>query len=209
MSRPWRKLTNMENDDGYTILNTTFDAGSSQHHPQTPIHTSSLRCQSTPPQTGTIRMQEIPLPTVPAAAQKPTTTHIPLPTSPNSGSHLSQLSAPLFTEGRCSSTSEEELEVDAEVTLINRKNKPNRTFTHNSTTGRPTSTPTNMDYTTQGDPNQVAPSTPLCSCQLLQKTNFLALIIFSFQMVATGVYMISMIKFSTQVTWRTATMHIS
>ena len=55
-------------------------------------------------------------------------TRIPLPTSPNSGSHLSQLSAPLFTEDRCSSISEEELEVDAEVTLINRRNKPNRTF---------------------------------------------------------------------------------
>ena len=149
---------------------------------------------------------------LPPAQYRPLTPCIPLPTSPNSGSHLSQLSAPLFTEDRCSSISEEELEVDTEVTLINRRNKPNRTFTHNSTTGRPMSTPTTMDYSTQGDPNQVAPSTPLniiCSCQLLQKTNFLALMIFSFQMVATGVYMISVIKFSTQVTWRTATMHIS
>ena len=96
MLRPWRKPTNAENDDGDTILNTTFDAGSSQHHPQMPIHTSPLRCQSTPPQTGAIRMQEIPLPAVPAAAQKLITPCIPLPTSPNSGSYLSQLSAPLF-----------------------------------------------------------------------------------------------------------------
>ena len=102
MSRPWRKPTNMENDDGDTILNTTFNAGSSQHHPQMPIHTSPLRCQSMPPQTGTMRMQE------------------------TSGSHLSQLSTPLFTEDRCSSNPEKELEVDAEVTLINRRNKPNR-----------------------------------------------------------------------------------
>ena len=51
--------------------------------------------------------------------------------------------------------------MDTEVTLINRKNKPNRMFTHNSTMGRPTSTLTTMDYTTQGDPNQVAPTTPL------------------------------------------------
>ena len=210
MSRPWRKPTDTENDDGNTILNTTFNAGSSQHNPQMPIHTFPLRCQSMPPQTGTIRMQEIPLPAVPVAAQKPTTPCIPLPTSPNSGSHLSQLSAPLFTEDRCSSISEEELEVDAEVTLINKRNKPNRTFTHNSTTGRPTSTPTTVDYTTQGDPNQVAPSTSLMFMSTTtKKTNFLALIIFSFQMVATGVYMISVIKFSTQVTWRTATMHIS
>ena len=160
-SRPWRKSTNTENDDGDTILNTTFNAGSSQHHPQTPIHTSPLRCQSTPPQVGTIKMQETTVPAVPTAAQKPTTPRIPLPASPTSGSHLSQLSAPLFTEDRCSSTPEEELEVDTEVTLINRRNKPNRTFMHNPTTGRPTSTLTTMDYTTQGDPNQVAPSTPL------------------------------------------------
>ena len=173
MSRPWRKPTNTENDDGDTILNTTFDAGSSQHHPQMPIQTSLLRCQSMPPQTGAIRMQEIPLPAVPVAVQKPTTPHIPLPTLPNSGSHLSQLSAPLFTEDRCSSISEEELEEDVEVTLINRKNKPNRTFTHNSTTGRPTSTLTTMDYTTQGDPNQVAPSTPLMFMSTTTKIQFL------------------------------------
>ena len=156
-SRPQRKPTNTKNDDGDTILNTTFNAGSSQHHPQMPIHTSSLRCQSMPPQMGTMRMQETPVPAVPAAPQEPITPHIPLPTSPTSGSHLSQLSAPLFTEDRCSSTPEEELEVYTEVTLINRRNKPDRTFTHNPTTGRPTSTPTTMYYTTQGDPSQVAP----------------------------------------------------
>ena len=161
MSRPWTKPINIENDNGDTILNTTFNAGSSQHHPQTPIHTSPLRCQSTPSQAGTVKMQETTVPVVPVAAQKLTTPRIPLPASPTSGSHLSQLSAPLFTEDRCSSTPEEELEVDAEVTLINRRNKPNRTFMHNPTTGRPTSTPTTMDYTAQGDPNQVAPSTPL------------------------------------------------
>ena len=172
MLRPWRKPTNTENDDGDTILNTTFNAGSSQHHPQTPIHTSPLRCQSMPAQTGTVRMQETPVPAVPVAPQKPITPHIPLPTSPNSGSHLSQLSAPLFTEDRCSSTSGEELEVDAEVTLINRRNKPNRTFTHNSTTGRPISTPTTMDYTTQGDPHQ-APSTPLMFMSTTTKNQFL------------------------------------
>ena len=172
-SRPQRKPTNTENDDGDTILNTTFNAGSSQHHPQTPIHTSSLRCQSTPPQTGAIRMQETQVPAVPAAPQEPITPRIPLPASPTSGSHLSQLSAPLFTEDRCSSTPEEELEVDAEVTLINRRNKPNRTFTLNPTTGRPTSTPTTMDYTIQGDPNQVAPSTPLMFMSTTTKNQFL------------------------------------
>ena len=91
MSRPRRKPINMENDDGDTILNTTFNVGSSQHHPQMPIHTSSLRCQSTPPETGAMRMQETPVPAVPAAPQELITPHIPLPTSPTSGSHLSQL----------------------------------------------------------------------------------------------------------------------
>ena len=87
-------------------------------------------------------------------------THTPLPTSPTSGSQPSQLSAPLFKEDRYSSTSEEETEADAEVTLINGRNQLNRMFVHNSTTEKPTSTPTTMDYTTQGDPNQVSSSTP-------------------------------------------------
>ena len=65
-TRPRRKPTTMENDDGDTVLNTTFNAGSGQHHPQTPVHTSPLRCQSTPPQTGAVRMQETPVPAVPA-----------------------------------------------------------------------------------------------------------------------------------------------
>ena len=87
-------------------------------------------------------------------------THTPLPTSPTSGSQPSQLSASLFNEDRFSSTSEEETEADAEVTLINSRNQLNRTFAHNSTTEKPTSTPTTTDYTTQCDPNQVSPSTP-------------------------------------------------
>ena len=208
MSRPRRKPMNMENNDGDTILNTTFNAGSSKHHPQMPIHTSPLRSQSTPPQADTMRMQETPVPAVPVAPQEPITPHIPLPASPTSGSHLSQLPAPPFTEDRCSSSPEEEFKVDAEVTLINRRSKPNRTFTHNPTTGRPMSTPTTMDYTTQDDPSQVAPSTSLMFMSTTTKSQFLGTSNFSFQMVATGVYMISVIKFATQVAWRMATTHI-
>ena len=168
-----RKPMNTENDDVNTILNTTFNAGSSQHHPQMPIHTSPLRSQSMPPQAGTMRMQETPVPAVPVAPQEPITPRISLPTSPTSGSHLSQLSAPLFTDDRCSSTPEEEFEVDAEVTLINRRNKPDRMFMQNPTTGRPTSMPTTVDYTTQGDPSQVAPSTPLMFMSTTTKNQFL------------------------------------
>ena len=173
MLRPRRKTTNTENYDGDTILNTTFNAGSSQHHPQMPIHTSPLRSQSTPPQAGTVIMQETPVPAVPVAPQELITPHIPLPTSPTSGSHLSQLSAPLFTEDWCSSTPEEEFEVDTEVTLINRRNKPNRMFTYNPTTGKPTSMPMTMDYMTQGDPSQAAPSTPLMFMSTTIKNQFL------------------------------------
>ena len=120
-TRPRKKPTNMENDDGDTVLNTTFDAGSGQHHPQTPVHTSPLRCQSTPPQTDTVRMQETPVAAVPAASHRPMTPLIPLPRSQDSSSSLSTMSAPLFTEDRCSSISDDNVEVcDAEVMLINR-----------------------------------------------------------------------------------------
>ena len=111
----------MENDDGDAILNTTFDTGSSQHHPQTPVHTSSLRCQSTPPRTDAVRTWETPVPAVPAASHRPMTPHIPLPRTQDSNTSLFTMSAPLFTEDRCSSISNDDVEVcHAEVTLINR-----------------------------------------------------------------------------------------
>ena len=103
-TRPRKKPTNMENDDGDTILNTTFDAGSRQHHPQMPVHTSPLRCQSTPSQTGTVRKQENRVPAVPAASQRQMTPCILLPRSQDSNTSLSTMSAPLFTEDRCSSS---------------------------------------------------------------------------------------------------------
>ena len=120
-TRPRRKSANMKNDDGDTVLNTTFNAGSSQHHPQTPVHTSPLRFQSTPPWTDTVRMQETPVPAVPVASQRLMTPCIPLPRSQDSNTRLSTMSAPLFTEDRCSSISNDNMEVcDAEVMLINR-----------------------------------------------------------------------------------------
>ena len=119
-TRPRRKPTNMEND-GDTVLNTTFDTASGQHHPQMPVHTSPLRCQSTPPWTGTARMLETPVPAVPTTSHRLMTSQIPLPRSQDSSSSLSQMSTPLFTEDRCSSSSDDDLEVcDAEVMLINR-----------------------------------------------------------------------------------------
>ena len=138
-----------------------------QAHPQTPIHTSPLRCQSTPPRTGTIRMRETPVPAVPVASQKLMTPRIPLPRSQDSNTSLSSLSAPLFTEDRYSSISDDNMEIcDAEITLINRQNKPNKTSTTHSTGGRPTSMPSTIDYTTQSDLNQV----PLIYINMAQTT---------------------------------------
>ena len=120
-TRPRRKPTYMENDDGNTALNTTFDTGSDQHHPQMSVHTSPLRCQFTPPQTDTVRMWETPVQAVPTTSHGPLTPRIPLPKSQNSSLSLSQMSAPLFAEDRYSSSSDDDLEVcNAEITLINR-----------------------------------------------------------------------------------------
>ena len=169
-TRQRRKPTNMENDDRDTVLNTTFDAGSDQCHPQMPVHTSPLRCQSTPPQNEAARMRETPVPEVPAASQRPMTPHIPLPRRQDSNSSLSTISTPLFTEDRCSSISDDDM--NAEVMLINRKNKPNQPLTAYSTGGRPTSTPSTMDYTTQGDPNQVPPPVYINTAQATTQNQF-------------------------------------
>ena len=120
-TRPRRKLTYMENDDGNTVLNTTFDTGSDQHHPQMPIHMPPPRCQSTPPWTNTVWMQETPVPAVPTTSHRPLTPRIPLPKSQNSSSSSSQMSAPLFVKERYNSSSDDKLEVcNAEITLINK-----------------------------------------------------------------------------------------
>ena len=111
----------MYNLSFYCMLNTTFNTGSDQHHPQMPVHTSPLRCQSTPPWTDTVKMWETPVPAVPTTPHRPLTPHIPLPKSQDSSSNLSQMSAPLFTKDRYSSRSDDGLEMcDAEITLINR-----------------------------------------------------------------------------------------
>ena len=43
---------------------------------------------------------------------------------------------------------------------------------HHSTRGRPTSTPTTMDYKTQGDPNQVVPCTYINTAQATAQNQF-------------------------------------
>ena len=155
-TRPTRKETISGKDRG-TALNTTFNAGLDQHQ-QMSTQTPQLPTQS--PQANPVRRMGTPTLMLPPGPHRPLTPCMPLPASPTPGSQPSQLSAPLFREDGYSSTSEEETEAEAEVTLINGRNQPNRTFAHNSTTERSMSTPTTTDYTTQGDPNQVSPSTP-------------------------------------------------
>ena len=155
-TRPTRKET-ISGKDGGTALNTTFNVGRDQHQ-QMPTQMPQLPTQS--PQTNPVRRTESPSPMLPPGPHRPLTPRMSLPTSPTSSSQPSQSSAPLFKEDKYSSTSEEETEADAEVTFIKGRNQPNRIFAHNSTTERPTSTPMTTDYTTQGDPNQVSPSTP-------------------------------------------------
>ena len=154
-TRPMRKETISGRDGGMT-LNTTFNAGWDQQQ-QMLTQTPQLPTQS--PQANPVRRMETPAPMLPPGPHRPLTPGMPLPTSPTSSSQPSQSSAPLFKEDKYSSTSEEETEADAGVTFINGRNQPNRTFAHNSTMERPTSTSMTTDYTTQGDPN-VSPSTP-------------------------------------------------
>ena len=78
--------------------------------------------------------------------------------SQNSGSHLSQLSVPLFTEDRYStSTDTDEENCDAEITTITRWQTPSQALTMVMSPPGPASTPFTVDYSTQGDPNQMAP----------------------------------------------------
>ena len=77
--------------------------------------------------------------------------------SQKSGSHWSQLSA-LFTEDRYStSTNNDQESCDVEVRKITRWQTPSQATTVVMSPKRPASTPSMVDYSTQGDPNQIAP----------------------------------------------------
>ena len=78
--------------------------------------------------------------------------------SQNSGSHLSQLSVLLFTEDRYStSTDNDQDNCDAEISMITRWRTPSQVTTMVMSPQRPVSTPSTVDNSTQGDPNQMAP----------------------------------------------------
>ena len=153
-TRPTRKET-ISGRNGGTVLNTTFNTGQDQQL-QMPTKTPQLLTQS--PQANSAGRMETTALMLPPGPHRPLTPCMPLPTSPASSSQPSRSSDPLFKEDKYSSTSEEETEADAEITFIHGRHQPNRTFVHNPTTERPTSTPTTVDYTTQGDPD-ASPST--------------------------------------------------
>ena len=78
--------------------------------------------------------------------------------SQNSRLHLSQLSVPLFTEDRYNtSTHNDQDNCNAEITTITRWWMPSHATTMVMSPPRPVSTPSTVDYLTQGDPNQMAP----------------------------------------------------
>ena len=95
------------------------------------------------------------MPSSPARAGTP---QVPFQTIPqNSGSHLSQMSAPLFTEDRYSTSTDDDEEIcDAEVSMITRQ-MPAQATTMSMPPKRSVSTASTVDYSTQGDSNQVAP----------------------------------------------------
>ena len=82
--------------------------------------------QSTPPRLGPMHQKQVPTHAVPPSPARVGTPQVPFQTlSQNSGSHLSQLSAPLFTEDRYStSTDDDQEDFDSEVSKITRQRTP-------------------------------------------------------------------------------------
>ena len=101
------------------------------------------------PQATSAERTEATTPMLPPGPHRPLTPCVPLPASPISSSVSS---TPLFKEDKDSSTSEEESEVEAEVTFLHNRSRPSGTFA-NDQTERSMSTPTTSDYMTQGDPD--------------------------------------------------------
>ena len=74
------------------------------------MDTAEDRAQSTPTWVYASRMQETPVPTAPSMLPRPLMPRVQLPNSQFSGSHLSQLSGPLFTEDQYSTSSGDDQE---------------------------------------------------------------------------------------------------
>ena len=98
-------------------------------------------------------------PNIVSSSARADTPQVPFQTlSQNASSHLSQLSAPLFTEDRYSTSTDNYQEnCDAEVSKITRWQTPSQVTTIVMSPMRPVSTPSTVGYSTQAEPNQIAP----------------------------------------------------
>ena len=69
------------------------------------------------------------------------------------------MSAPLFTEDRYSTSTDDDQEIcDAEFRKFTRQQTSSQATAVVMSPKRPVSTPSTVDYSTQGDPDQVAPT---------------------------------------------------
>ena len=153
------------------------------------MDTTEDRAQPTPPLAYTSRMQETPVPTAPSTLPRLLTPRVQLPNSQFSGSPLSQLSGPLFTEDQYSASSGGNQEsCDAEVDHIMHHQTPSKASTVPILPGRPT--PDTVDYSTQ-----VILTKQHHEMNTFQKTST-ELITVSFQMALTAAYMTSRRKHS-------------
>ena len=178
-TRPTRKDTTLGRNRG-TAPNTIFNVGRDQQQ-QMLTQTPHLPTQS--PQATSAERKEATALMLPPGPHRPLTPHMPLPAYPTSSS---QSPVPLFKEDKYSSTSEEESEVDAEVTFIHSRSHPSGMFVNNQTK-RPSSTPTISDYTTQGDPD-TSPSTSNLFRSTVTDDEFLGTNNFLCQTAATDAY---------------------
>ena len=114
--------------------------------------------QSTPPLADHHQQPQI-LTNIVSPSARADTPQVPFQKqSQNSESHLSQLSVPLFTEDRYSTSTDNDQEnCYIEITTITRWHTPSQATTMVMSPTRPVSTPSKVDYSTQGDPNQTAP----------------------------------------------------
>ena len=103
------------------------------------MDTIENRAQPMPPLVSANRMQETPVPTAPSTLPRPLMPKVQLPNSQFSGSHLSQLSGPLFTEDQYSTSSGSDQEsCDAEINHITHHKTQSKASTIPILLGRPT-----------------------------------------------------------------------
>ena len=120
--------------------------------------TDEDRLQSTPPLADHHKQSQISTNMVFPSARVDTPQAPFQKLSQNSGWHLSQLFVPLFTEDRYStSTDNSQDNCDAEISMITRRQAPSQVTSMLMSPQRPVSTSSTEDYSTQGDPNQMAP----------------------------------------------------